>query len=75
MEKRNELINARKKKHFTQQEVANYLGVKQPRYCKIENGKENPTLDQSKLLIKLLKINLSILWYGLAKYNELKRGK
>jgi transcriptional regulator with XRE-family HTH domain len=41
--------------------VANYLEVKQPRYSKIELGEQNPSLEQSKLLIKLLKINISML--------------
>lgn len=59
--KRIELIQARKKKKMTQTKVAKYLGIDQSCYSRIENGHHNPTLEQAKLLIKLLKINLSIL--------------
>ena len=57
--KRKELILARHKKFLTQMEVANYIGVEQSRYSKIENGRQ-PTVIQAKLLIKLLDIKLNI---------------
>lgn len=57
---RKELVLARHKKFLTQSEVATYIGVKQSRYSKIENGK-HPTMEQAKLLVKLLKIKIEIL--------------
>ena len=59
--KREELRMARLGKHFSQKEIAEYIGVKQPFYSKIENGNAKPSLKQSKSLIKLLKINLKML--------------
>ncbi|WP_291636653.1 helix-turn-helix transcriptional regulator [Clostridium sp.] len=59
--KREELRMARLGKHLSQSETATYIGVKQSFYSKLENGNANPSLEQSKLLIKLLKINLKML--------------
>jgi len=63
----NDLRVARIKKDLKQIDVANYIGISQARYSKIENNKCNPTLEQSKLLIKLLKINMG---YFLGKKHE-----
>jgi len=55
----NDLKVARVKKDLKQIQVAEYVGITQARYSMIENQKCNPTLEQSKLLIKLLKVNMS----------------
>jgi len=59
--KRRELILARHKKELFQSDVAKYLGVSTSFYGKIEGGSRRPSLDQIKLLIRLLKINVNML--------------
>ena len=59
--KREKLRIARVTRHLSQKETAEYIGVKQSFYSKLENGISNPSIDQSKLLIKLLKININML--------------
>lgn len=46
----NKLLDARKAKGLTQQEVADFLGITRPAYTNIENGKRQP---DNKVLIAL----------------------
>lgn len=55
----NKLKFYRKKFHFTQKEVANYLKITQPNYANIENNKVKLNIDYALLLAKLYKIELS----------------
>ena len=59
--KRKALRLARYTEELSQQDVANYLGISQNYYSKIELGNARPSLEQIKLLIKLLKIKIEIL--------------
>ena len=59
--KREELRIARLTKNLTQSEVGKYIGVSGSEFSKIENGLRNCKLEQAKLLIKLLNINLNML--------------
>lgn len=59
--RRTELIKARINKHLNQNELAKLIGISQPGLSQIEKGVRNPTLEQIKLLVELLDINVSIL--------------
>jgi len=43
--KRTRLINARKNKNLTLEQVSNAIGIKKSHYSKLENGKSNPSWD------------------------------
>jgi len=43
---------------FTQEQVANALGISRPTYMKIESGKKDLTVGQAKSLSSMLRINL-----------------
>ncbi len=44
------IVEARRRKHMTQKELANITGINQADISKIENGTRNPSLDMLKRL-------------------------
>ena len=50
------LIEARKKKGMTQQEVANAATISHTSYCNIENGRRNPSVIVARKLGAVLGI-------------------
>jgi len=59
--KRIALILARKQKNMSLDEVAEKIGLSVSSYRKIENNERNPTVKTVKILIELLKIDLSMI--------------
>lgn len=56
----NILRELRRKNHYTQEEIAKYLGYKSKSgYSMLENDKVRLTIDKAKLLAKLYKVNIS----------------
>ena len=58
---RTSLIQARRAKGWTQQEVADRVGIKKPMVCLIEKGHKNPSLDLANRLEDLFGIPQRIL--------------
>jgi len=56
--KRKNLVLARCEHEMFQQEVADYLGVSQSRFSRIESGRGNPTKKQTEMLNDLFKIKV-----------------
>lgn len=53
-----ELIEARKKERYTQQQAADYLGVSRATYAKMEKNTGDITLDDARKLADLFKVSL-----------------
>lgn len=51
------LRTARKKKGFTQQQVANAMGLSKSTYCGYETGKRQPDVPKLKMLSKILGVS------------------
>lgn len=54
------MIDARKKSHLTQKELAQITGIDQADISKLENGNANPTLSLLKRLADGMGMNLKI---------------
>lgn len=52
------VIDARKARGLTQEQIADILGVSRPTYINIENGKKEPTLSQAEVLAGVFRLNL-----------------
>ena len=52
----------RKKKGFTQSQIAREIGVTQQTYSKWETGKSNPTIDKIQKISKVLEIPITSLF-------------
>lgn len=52
------LIEARKKERYTQQNVADYLGVSQITYAKMKKNPGDITLDDARRLAALFKVDM-----------------
>ena len=52
------VIDARKARGLTQEQVADILCVSRPTYINIENGKKEPTLSQAEVLAGVFRLNL-----------------
>jgi len=48
----------RKKKHITQYEFAEMLGIGPAHYCRIEAGKIKPRVDLVEKMLKILKLKI-----------------
>ena len=53
-----ELIEARKKERYTQQNVADYLGVSQFTYATMKKNPGDITLDDARRLASLFKVDV-----------------
>lgn len=53
-----ELIEARKKERYTQQNVADYLGVSRITYATMEKNPGDITLDDARRLASLFKVDV-----------------
>jgi len=50
--------DTRKKKHITQYEFAEMLGIGAAHYCRIEAGKIKPRVDLIEKMLKILKLKI-----------------
>jgi len=50
--------DTRKKKHITQYEFAEMLGIGAAHYCRIEAGKIKPRVDLIEKMLKVLKLKI-----------------
>jgi putative transcriptional regulator len=57
------LIDARKNERYTQQEVADYLGVSRPTYARIEANPELATVEDAKMLAEFLKFSVNEVFF------------
>lgn len=64
------LINARKKKNFTQQRVADYLGITRPAYTAYESETRQPDYETLKKLSDLFDVSIDYLITGNEKSNS-----
>ncbi|BBO67928.1 XRE family transcriptional regulator [Desulfosarcina alkanivorans] len=63
----------RKNRHFTQEQLAEKMGIN-PKYLSgIERGKENPTLDTFIKVAETLEVSIGELFYQLEVENPKKR--
>lgn len=58
-----ELIEARKKERYTQQQVADYLGVSRITYAKMEKNPGDITLDDARKLSTLFKVDVRDIFF------------
>lgn len=58
-----ELIEARKKERYTQQQVADYLGISRITYAKMEKNPGDITLDDARKLATLLKVDVRDIFF------------
>lgn len=58
-----ELIEARKNERYTQQQVADYLGVSRATYAKMEKNPGDITLDDARRLAELFKVSLQDIFF------------
>ena len=58
-----ELIEARKKERYTQQNVADYLGVSRITYAKMEKNPGDITLDDARRLAALFKVDVRDIFF------------
>lgn len=71
MEKFHEKLKIlRKKKGITQQEVADFFGMKQPNYQKWESGRRKPTYENLSMLACIFDVSLD---YLLGDYLEISK--
>ena len=71
MEKFHEKLKMlRKKKGLTQQEVADFFGIKQPIYQKWESGRRKPTYENLSMLACIFDVSLD---YLLGDYLEISK--
>ena len=52
------VIDARKARGLTQEQIADMLGVSRPTYISIESGKKEPTLSQAEVLAGIFRLSL-----------------
>lgn len=57
------IIEARKKERYSQQQVADYLGISRVTYAKMEKNQGDITIDDAKKLAKLFKVEFSSLFF------------
>ena len=60
-----ELIEARKRERYTQQNVADYLGVSRITYAKMEKNPGDITLDDARRLAALFKVDVRDIFFPL----------
>ncbi|MBS6941481.1 MAG: helix-turn-helix transcriptional regulator [Slackia piriformis] len=58
------LIEARKKERYTQQQVADYLGISRPTYRKMEENPETVTVEDAKKLSRFFKVDIADIFFG-----------
>lgn len=58
-----ELIEARKKERYTQQQVADYLGISRITYAKMEKNPGDITLDDARKLATLFKVDVRDIFF------------
>ena len=58
-----ELIEARKKERYTQQQVADYLGISRITYAKMEKNPGNIPLDDARKLATLFKVDVRDIFF------------
>lgn len=59
-----ELIEARKKERYTQQQVADYLGISRITYAKMEKNPGDITLDDARKLATLFKVDVRDIFFS-----------
>lgn len=64
------LIEARKKMNYTQQRVADHLGITRPAYTAYERGSRQPDYDTLKKLSDLFEVSIDYLITGSEKSNS-----
>ena len=76
MEKFHEKLKIlRKKKGLTQQEVADFFGIKQPIYQKWESGRRKPTYENLSMLACIFDVSLDYLEISKERYLKFKKRK
>ena len=58
-----DLVEARKKERYTQQQVADHLGVSRPTYMRMEKNPGDITLDDAKRLAALFKVDIKDIFF------------
>lgn len=59
-----DLIEARKKERYTQQQVADYLGISRITYAKMEKNPGDITLNDAKSLAVLFKVDVGDIFFS-----------
>lgn len=58
-----ELAEARRRARYSQQQVADQLGVSRPTYRKLEENPEIVTIADAKILVKLFDVEVSEIFF------------
>lgn len=58
------LIDARKKERYTQQQAADYLGISRITYAKMEKNPGDITLDDARKLSELFKVDVRDIFFS-----------
>ena len=61
---REQLKKARTAKGFTQQQMAELIGITPSTYCGYETGKREPSINKIKDLARVLGVSVDLLYYG-----------
>lgn len=59
-----ELIEARKNERYTQQQVADYLGISRVTYAKMEKNPGDISLDDARRLAELFKVDVRDIFFS-----------
>lgn len=59
-----ELIEARKNERYTQQQVADYLGISRVTYAKMEKNPGDISLDDARRLADLFKVDVRDIFFS-----------
>ena len=64
-----QLIEARKKARYTQQDAADHLGCSRPTYAKMEQNPDDITISDAKKLADFFGVNVGDIFFG-SNYSE-----
>lgn len=59
-----ELIEARKKERYTQQQVADLLGISRPTYARMEQNPGDVSVEDAKRLAEIFKVDVRDIFFS-----------
>ena len=59
-----DIVEARQKERYTQQQVADKLGISRPTYARMEKNPGDITFDEAKKLAELFRVDVKEIFFG-----------
>ena len=59
-----DLVDARKKARYTQEEVANLLGISRPTYARMEKSPQDIPIKEARNLAKIFEISVEEIFFA-----------